>query len=62
MDDPFNIISDVQPDVLVKGGDYNLDNIIGRDIVENTGGVVITIPQVPGRSSTNIIKKIKGIN
>jgi rfaE bifunctional protein nucleotidyltransferase chain/domain len=57
--DPRRLIAEVQPDVLVKGGDWAVDDIIGRDIVERRGGVVTTIPLVPGISTTALIEKIK---
>ncbi len=56
--DPHRIISELQPDVLVKGGDWPIDKIIGRDIVEARGGKVMTIPFVEGASTTGIIEKI----
>ena len=56
--DPQNIIADLLPDILVKGGDWSKDNIIGRDIVQAKGGKVVTIPMVPQASSTNIINSI----
>src|SRR5690349_18543018 len=46
--DPSNLITLLQPDVLVKGGDWAPDRIIGRDVVERRGGIVRTIPLVPG--------------
>ncbi len=55
---PFKVISRLVPDVLVKGGDYTKDNIVGNKIVESGGGRVITVKPVPGRSTQNIIKKI----
>ena len=58
---PFIIINRLLPDVLVKGGDYELDEIVGRDIVENSGGKVITIPITKGMSTSNLIKKIEEI-
>ena len=58
-DTPYNLINAIIPDVLVKGGDYNKDNIVGADIVENNGGSVVTINFVEGKSTTNIINKIK---
>jgi len=62
-DTPFELIKKVRPDVLVKGGDYKLDEIVGRDLVEADGGKVITIPLVEGRSTSTLIEKIrKGIN
>ncbi len=58
-DTPYNLINAIIPDVLVKGGDYNKDNIVGADIVENNGGSVVTINFVEGKSTTNIINKMK---
>ena len=56
--DPYNAIAAVRPDVLVKGGDWSVDNIIGRDIVESYGGDVLTIPFIEGASSSGIIENI----
>lgn len=61
-DTPLELISRVKPDILVKGDDYKIDNIIGADIVIKHGGKVETISLVPGYSTTKIIDKIKGIN
>ena len=58
-DTPEELIKDVRPDVLVKGGDYTLDNIVGADFVTQNGGTVTTIPFVEGFSSTRIIEKLK---
>jgi len=55
---PFNIISLILPDVLVKGADYTLDSIVGRDIVEKSGGTVRTIDLVPNTSTTNVVDTI----
>ncbi|NJN68850.1 MAG: D-glycero-beta-D-manno-heptose 1-phosphate adenylyltransferase [Nitrospira sp.] len=57
--DPLQLITSVQPDVLVKGGDWALDHIVGRDIVEGRGGVVKTIPLVPGLSTTGLLQHIR---
>ena len=57
--DPRSLIASLQPDVLVKGGDWAVGQIIGRDIVEARGGVVRTIPLVPGVSTTSIIQRIR---
>jgi D-glycero-beta-D-manno-heptose 1-phosphate adenylyltransferase len=57
--DPGRLIAALQPDVLVKGGDWALDKIIGRDIVEARGGVVRTIPLVPGMSTTALVQRIR---
>ncbi len=56
--DPHRIISELQPDVLVKGGDWEKDRIIGRDVVEARGGTVVTVPYLEGASTTGIIDKI----
>lgn len=58
-DTPQKLIEAVIPDVLVKGGDYTLDGIVGADFVKARGGVVTTIPFVEGKSTTNIISKIR---
>jgi rfaE bifunctional protein nucleotidyltransferase chain/domain len=58
-DTPFDIISAIQPDVLVKGADWAHDAIVGRDIVEARGGVVIRVKVEEGHSTTNVIKKVK---
>lgn len=57
--DPLRVITSVQPDVLVKGGDWAIDRIVGRDIVEACGGVVKTIPLVPGFSTTGLLERIR---
>jgi D-beta-D-heptose 7-phosphate kinase/D-beta-D-heptose 1-phosphate adenosyltransferase len=57
--DPHRLIRAVQPDVLVKGGDWSVETIVGRDIVEGRGGVVKTIPLVPGVSTTTLIQRIR---
>jgi rfaE bifunctional protein nucleotidyltransferase chain/domain len=57
-DTPYNLIKAVVPDILVKGSDWAIDSIVGRDIVEAAGGKVQTIDYVPNRSTTNIIQKI----
>jgi D-glycero-beta-D-manno-heptose 1-phosphate adenylyltransferase len=57
--DPHALISAVQPDVLVKGGDWPVERIVGRDVVERRGGVVKTIPLVPGVSTTALIHRIR---
>jgi rfaE bifunctional protein nucleotidyltransferase chain/domain len=57
-DDPYKIINDIKPEVLVKGGDWALDKIIGADIVTANGGKVKNIKYLKGKSTTNIIKKV----
>lgn len=56
--DPYRVISELLPDVLVKGGDWPVEKIIGRNVVEARGGRVVTIPFVDGASTTGIIEKI----
>ena len=56
--DPYNTIAAVKPDILVKGGDWRIEDIIGRDIVESCGGKVCTIPFIEGASSSRIIENI----
>jgi len=55
---PKRIIDAIVPDVLVKGADWSLSEIVGRDTVENAGGVVLNIPLVEGSSTTSIIQRI----
>ncbi len=59
-DSPRGLISELLPDVLVKGGDYALDEIHGREEVEAAGGRVLSLPFVEGASTTEIIERIKG--
>lgn len=59
-DTPAALIEELKPDVLVKGGDYGLKDVVGRDTVEASGGRVVIVPFVKGRSTTGLIKKIRG--
>jgi D-beta-D-heptose 7-phosphate kinase/D-beta-D-heptose 1-phosphate adenosyltransferase len=56
---PHDLIAAVQPDVLVKGADWPEDGVVGRDIVEARGGVVVRVPVEPGHSTSSIIEKIR---
>jgi rfaE bifunctional protein nucleotidyltransferase chain/domain len=56
---PYELIKTVQPDVLVKGSDYRVEDVVGYDIVKNKGGKVVSIDLLPGYSTTSIEKKIK---
>ncbi len=56
---PREIISRLLPDVLVKGGDWPGDQIVGREEVEAAGGRVVSIPVVPGYSTTTMLRKIR---
>jgi rfaE bifunctional protein nucleotidyltransferase chain/domain len=56
--DPYRVISALKPDVLVKGGDWPIEKIIGRNVVEARGGKVVNVPYLDGASTTGIIDKI----
>jgi rfaE bifunctional protein nucleotidyltransferase chain/domain len=57
-DTPLELIRAVSPDVLVKGGDWSVDRIVGREVVEERGGVVCSIPLLEGYSTTGTINRI----
>jgi D-beta-D-heptose 7-phosphate kinase/D-beta-D-heptose 1-phosphate adenosyltransferase len=57
-DTPYELIRTVVPDILVKGADWSVEEIVGKDIVESAGGSVHTIDFLPDRSTTGIIQKI----
>jgi D-beta-D-heptose 7-phosphate kinase/D-beta-D-heptose 1-phosphate adenosyltransferase len=57
-DTPENLIHEVSPDVLIKGGDWNTDEIVGSDFVQSYGGKVSTVQYLKGHSTTEIIRKI----
>ena len=59
--DPRNLIAAVQPDVLVKGGDWPIEQVVGREIVQARGGTVVTIPLVPDVSTTTLVQRIQSI-
>lgn len=58
-DTPLELISYLKPDILVKGNDYTVENIVGADVVIDNGGKVETVPLVNGYSTSNVIDKIK---
>jgi rfaE bifunctional protein nucleotidyltransferase chain/domain len=58
-DTPYNLIKALQPDILVKGGDYKVEEIVGYDIVIKNGGRVITLDFLEGYSTSAIERKIK---
>ncbi|MEA3479653.1 MAG: D-glycero-beta-D-manno-heptose 1-phosphate adenylyltransferase [Bacteroidota bacterium] len=60
-DTPYELIKRVQPDVLIKGADYNKEDIVGYDIVRNNGGEIKTIELLDGYSTTNLIDQIKSL-
>ena len=57
--DPLHLITEIEPDVLVKGGDWKLDQIVGREVVLARGGQVLAIPLVPDISTTTLIDRIR---
>jgi D-beta-D-heptose 7-phosphate kinase/D-beta-D-heptose 1-phosphate adenosyltransferase len=56
--DPLNLITSVHPDVLVKGGDWTKEQIVGGEVVERSGGEVIIIPFVGKASTSNVIETV----
>ena len=58
---PLNLIHFVKPDILVKGGDWDLEAIVGSSFVASYGGQVKTIPYIEGYSTTSIERKIKNL-
>ena len=56
---PEELIRAIVPDVLAKGGDYTVDQIAGADFVLGQGGRVVTIPLVPGLSTTELVERIR---
>jgi D-beta-D-heptose 7-phosphate kinase/D-beta-D-heptose 1-phosphate adenosyltransferase len=56
--DPYEVIRELKPDVLVKGGDWPKERIIGSDIVEREGGRVSVVPYLKGHSTTEIIERM----
>jgi len=60
-DTPLALITLLTPDILVKGGDYRLDEIVGREVVLARGGRVVALPFVPGYSTTGIIDRLRSI-
>ncbi|MDX2035582.1 MAG: D-glycero-beta-D-manno-heptose 1-phosphate adenylyltransferase [Isosphaeraceae bacterium] len=56
-DTPLQLIDALRPDILVKGGDYRPEEVVGREIVEGDGGRLVLIPLVEGHSTTNLVRK-----
>ena len=56
---PLAIIMALMPDILVKGADWDVDHVVGREVVEKAGGKVVTIELTPGRSTTTMIERIR---
>ena len=57
---PFNLIKKIKPDVLVKGSEYNTDDIVGADTVKSYGGVVTTVPMLGNLSTSRVLGDLKG--
>ena len=55
---PLDLIKNIKPDVLVKGGDWEREDIVGGKEVEADGGRVVVIPEIPGRSTSNLVAEI----
>lgn len=58
---PLNLIEEIVPDILIKGDDWAIDNIVGKDVVQQNGGEVKTIKFVTTQSTSNIIKKVLSV-
>jgi len=58
---PLKLINLLEPDVLIKGGDWSEDKIVGREEIKKWGGNLTIIPEIKGKSTTNIVEKIKQI-
>ena len=58
-DTPLELITRLQPDVLVKGADYSRDAIVGADLVESRGGRVVRVPLVHGFSTSSIVERLR---
>lgn len=58
-DTPLELVSAIEPDVIVKGGDYAPDTVVGADVVRARGGRVVIIPLTPGQSTTSIIQRLR---
>lgn len=59
-DTPLELVRALKPDVIVKGGDYSVDTIVGAREVQEWGGEAVVIPLTPGQSTTSIIEKLSG--
>lgn len=61
-DTPLELIRQVRPDVLVKGGDWSVERIVGREVVEAAGGTVCSIPLLAGHSTTDLVRHIVDVH
>ena len=60
-DTPLELITSLRPDILVKGGDYTVENVVGREVVEREGGEVVILPFLPGYSTSGLLAEIAAI-
>lgn len=58
-DTPLALVEAIEPDVIVKGGDYSEETIVGASVVRSRGGRVVVVPLTPGQSTTSIIEKLR---
>lgn len=61
-DTPYEIIKNIMPDILVKGGDWKVEDIVGSDIVNANGGKTLSLKYVKDYSTTNVIRKLNELN
>ncbi|MGH8849203.1 MAG: D-glycero-beta-D-manno-heptose 1-phosphate adenylyltransferase, partial [Polaromonas sp.] len=61
-DTPLELIAELRPDILVKGGDYDMDKLAETAVVKAYGGTALAIPFVDGYSTTALVKKIRSAN
>jgi len=59
-DTPLRLIAAIRPSVLVKGGDYTRETVVGHEIVEEAGGTVLLVDTLPGHSTTSLVNRAKG--
>jgi len=60
-DTPLELVQLLEPDVIVKGGDYHPDTVVGADVVRARNGRVVIVPMVPGHSTTSTIEKLRAL-
>ena len=58
-DTPLELIQALRPDIIVKGGDYTPDTVVGREVVEASGGRVVILPFIPGHSTSRIEERVR---
>jgi D-beta-D-heptose 7-phosphate kinase/D-beta-D-heptose 1-phosphate adenosyltransferase len=59
-DTPLKLITEIKPSVLVKGGDYTRETVVGHEIVEAGGGEVMLVDTLPGHSTTSLVSRARG--